>query len=109
MKTQHTPGPWNRNIPPAYHYPVIYAGRNTHVAQVIHNGERNGQSAAETEANCNLIAAAPETLEALHTAAYALGNILLHYGSAMSNNDRAAHKKTLDALTAQINRAKGES
>jgi hypothetical protein len=56
----HTSGPWHRNIKPASHYPVIFAGRNTHVARVIDQGLPE----AEIEANCNLIAAAPELLAA---------------------------------------------
>ncbi len=60
MSAKHTPGPWHRNIKPARKYPIVFAGRSTHVAQVcsVSNDE-------ETEANCNLIAAAPELLEAL--------------------------------------------
>lgn len=61
MSTTHTPGPWDRNIRPASRYPIIFAGRNTHVAQVC----TRGLSEAEQEANCNLIAAAPELLAAL--------------------------------------------
>jgi hypothetical protein len=61
MTTNHTPGPWGRNIKPASHYPIIYAGRNTHVAQVISRGLTD----AECEANCDLIAAAPDLLAAL--------------------------------------------
>lgn len=57
----NTPGPWGRNIKPASHYPIVYAGRNTHIAQVI----TQGLTEAEAEANCNLIAAAPELLEML--------------------------------------------
>ena len=56
----HTKGRWNRNIAPASRYPVIYAGRNTHVALVI----SQGLPEAEQEANANLIAAAPDLLEA---------------------------------------------
>lgn len=58
---KHTKGPWSRNIKPASHYPIIFAGRNTHVAQVI----SKGLTTDEIEANCDLIAAAPELLEAL--------------------------------------------
>lgn len=61
LRHTHTPGPWSRNIPPAAKYPVIFAGRNTHVAMVI----TNCVSADEAEANCNLIAAAPALLSAL--------------------------------------------
>ena len=61
MKTGHTEGGWHRNIPPAAKYPIIFAGRNTHVAQVL----SRGLPESEIEANCNLIAAAPALLEAL--------------------------------------------
>jgi hypothetical protein len=57
----HTSGPWHRNIPPATKYNTIFAGRNTHVARL----SVDGLSAAEVEANCNLIAAAPDMLTAL--------------------------------------------
>jgi hypothetical protein len=70
---KHTPGPWHRNIKPASKYPVIWAGRNTHVA-VLADGARHGGSLPEEEqeANINLIAAAPELLEALSLAADSL-------------------------------------
>jgi hypothetical protein len=58
----HTPGPWHRNIPPARKYQTIWAGRNTHVAALSPNAS---MSDAELEANINLIAAAPDMLEAL--------------------------------------------
>ena len=58
---EHTPGPWHRNIKPAARYPIVFAGRNTHVAQI----KTQGLSEAEQEANCNLIAAAPDMLAAL--------------------------------------------
>lgn len=57
---EHTPGPWHRNIPPATKYNTVFAGRNTHIAHL----NRIGLSPEEVEANCNLIAAAPEMLEA---------------------------------------------
>ena len=64
--SKHTPGPWHRNIAPATRYPVIFAGRNTHIASVLF-GARHGQTLpdAEIEANCNIIAAAPEMLTVL--------------------------------------------
>lgn len=58
--TNHTPAPWRRNIKPASKYPVIYAGRNTHVAIV----ERSGLTPEEIEANCDLIKGAPDLLQA---------------------------------------------
>jgi hypothetical protein len=56
----HTPGPWQRNIRASGKYPVIYAGRNTHILTVCQ--QSNPQ---ETEANIDLACAAPELLEAL--------------------------------------------
>jgi hypothetical protein len=63
METKYTPGPWHRNIAPAAKYPIIFAGRNTHVAQV----KTQGLSEAEQEANADLIAAAPDLADALLT------------------------------------------
>jgi len=60
MKTQHTPGPWNRNIAPATKYCVIFAGRNEHIASIRHIKEGD-----EAEANHNLITAAPDLLAAM--------------------------------------------
>lgn len=62
--SKHTPGPWNRNIKPARKYTTIFAGRNTHVARLV----TEGLSDEELEANCNLIAAAPEMYELLGAA-----------------------------------------
>lgn len=61
-----TPGPWHRNIKPADKYPVVWAGRNTHVA-VLALGVRHGKSLSEDqlEANLDLISAAPDMYEAL--------------------------------------------
>ena len=60
---KYTPGPWNRNIPPASKYTTIYAGRNTHIARVV----TDGLSENEIEGNANLIATAPDMLSALET------------------------------------------
>ena len=69
-KKAHTPGPWHRNIKPARKYPTVWAGRNTHIAAVVAgapHGSGNGETMSdeEMEANIDLIAAAPEMLEAL--------------------------------------------
>lgn len=56
--SEHTPGPWHRNIKPASKYNTIFAGRNTHVARLVIDQLAEG----EVEANCNLIAAAPSLL-----------------------------------------------
>lgn len=60
-KQTHTPGPWHRNIRANGKYPVVFAGRNTHVATAA----QFPQNPEETEANIDLIAAAPELLAAL--------------------------------------------
>ena len=66
--TEHTKGPWHRNIPPASKYCIVFAGRNTHVAKI----ESSGLTPEEIEGNCNLIAAAPELLEALDSVKFCL-------------------------------------
>lgn len=60
----HTPGPWNRNIPPARKYGTIFAGQNKHVCHLA----TGGMSDDEIEANCSLIVAAPDLLAALKLA-----------------------------------------
>lgn len=51
----HTAGPWHRNIKAGGKYPAVFAGRNQHVAVVTQQ-----KTADETEANIDLIAAAPD-------------------------------------------------
>ena len=63
-KQGHTVGPWHRNIRREGRYPVVFAGRNQHVATASQQDDP-----AETEANIDLISAAPELLEALTDAA----------------------------------------
>jgi hypothetical protein len=58
--TAHTPGPWYRNIRASGKYPTIFAGRNTRVAVASQQ-----KDSSVTEANIDLIAAAPELLAAL--------------------------------------------
>lgn len=53
-----TTGGWNRNVKPASHYPVIFAGRNTHVAQIVSKFIPEAQQ----EANCDAIAQVPALL-----------------------------------------------
>lgn len=56
----HTKGPWHRNIRANGKYPVVFAGRNQHVATVSQQADGD-----QTEANIDLIAAAPELLVVL--------------------------------------------
>lgn len=62
VSARHTKGPWHRNVPPATKYITIWSGRNTHVARVVTDGRLTPE---EVEANCDLIAAAPELLASL--------------------------------------------
>lgn len=94
-KGTHTPGPWNRNIKPASKYTVIFAGRNTHVARVI----PDGLPEEEVEANCNLIVAAPELLEALERAETALAFFV--------NDEGESDVEALAQAQAAIAKAKG--
>lgn len=61
--TKHTPGPWHRNVKPAAHYPVIFAGwAGKSVMTAVAD---SAIPEAEAEANHQLITAAPDLLEAL--------------------------------------------
>ena len=66
-EVKHTTGGWARNIKPATKYNCIYAGRNTPVAYLATDLPHD-----EVEANCSLIAAAPDMLAALQMAVPAL-------------------------------------
>lgn len=90
MTQSHTPGPWHRNIKPASKYTCVFAGRNTHVAYVA----TGGLSEDEIEANCNLVTAAPDMLEALkavkdwmleeeHLAGKVFGSVPFNYKTTM--------------------------
>lgn len=59
----HTAGPWHRNIRANGRYPVVFSGRNNHIATVSQQA-----NPAETEANIDLIAAAPDLLAACQAA-----------------------------------------
>lgn len=93
--TEHTPGPWHRNIKPASRYPTIYAGRNTHVCSVSRQDDET------MEANLLLIRAAPDMLAALKDAELFLAN--------EPNRDKDGWMSdTLAAIRAAIAKAKGE-
>lgn len=59
--TQHTSGPWHRNIKPARKYPTVFAGRNTHIAVM----QSISLTDEEIEANTNLVMASPDLYAAL--------------------------------------------
>ena len=83
IKTNHAPGPWHRNVPPATKYNTIFAGRNTHVCHMT----VTGLPPEQVEANCSLIAAAPEMLDLL-LRLYERRNLLL------ANIGAAGHRQT---------------
>lgn len=62
MKSKHTPGPWRRTLDWTSRYKTIFADRNTQIAHLVVNG--SVQTNSEIEGNANLIAAAPDLLQA---------------------------------------------
>lgn len=56
-----TLGRWDRNIAPASRYPIIYAGRNTHVVEII----TRSITPAQAEANASLVPKAVNAIPAL--------------------------------------------
>lgn len=72
MSAKHTLGPWHRNIKPVTKYPVIFAGRNVHIAKVLDAGI----GLSEAEANADLLAAAPDLLAELELAHQVIRNAL---------------------------------
>jgi hypothetical protein len=62
-KPEHTPGPWARNIRAGGKYPTVYAGPMGHHSHVAH--VCRATTPEETEANIDLIAAAPTMLDTL--------------------------------------------
>lgn len=83
IKTSHTPGSWHRNIPPATKYNTVFAGRNTHVCHMT----VTGLPPEQVEANCSLIAAAPEVLDLLLRLYEGMNLLLAKIGAA-------AHRQT---------------
>jgi hypothetical protein len=93
-KSQHTPGPWWRNIDARY--PIFSQQRHQKVAQVLHGG-RTGVTEAEALANCDLIAAAPELLDSLR-------NLV---GLAGMRGSISEYRAALDDARAAIAKATG--
>ena len=101
-KQGHTVGPWHRNIRREGRYPVVFAGRNQHVATASQQDDP-----AETEANIDLISAAPELLEALNVIARASERSEKLFGGSMSEVTRVFENITRVARAA-IARATGQ-
>ena len=79
---KHTKGPWHRNIRADGKYPVVFSGRNQHVATV--SQQKDG---AETEANIDLIAAAPD--------GYELAKMILETNDTIEGPVRQAARRLL--------------
>ena len=90
----HTPGPWHRNIRAGGKYPIIFSGRNKHVAQACQQ-----RDPAETESNIDLIAAAPDLLAALELVCQQL----------RAEEPYQGEPTFLSQIRAAIARAKGEA
>lgn len=71
---QHTPTPWHRNIRADGRHPIIWAGRNTHIAQVLGHKEL---PAHEIEANIDYIVNCVNNYDALQSNNAALVSVLL--------------------------------
>jgi len=99
MKTQHTPGPWHRNVAPATKYCVIFAGRNEHIASIRHCKEGD-----EAEANHNLITAAPDLLAALEDSEF-----LLRKAAQVSGPIQDSFRRSAEDARAAIAKARGEA
>lgn len=91
--SKHTPGPWHRNVPPAEKYSTIYCGESGNIQHIAHLASKGEKTTAEMEANCNLIAAAPELLESLTK----LANIATH-PKATKADIRMIARESLSAI-----------
>ena len=92
---KHTSGPWHRNIRANGKYPVVFAGRNQHIATAAPQ-----KDSAETEANISLLSAAPELLDAL---------VLLLPYAARAIQGTTEGQPLLDAARAAITKATGDT
>ena len=88
---------WHRNIKPASKYAIIFTGKapnHKHVAQVLSSGLTDD----EVESNCNLIAAAPELLDALQ-------NLVWRYEEYADSGDEEC--EFMEAARKALNKADG--
>jgi len=97
---KHTQGPWGRNIAPAWKYPVIFAGRNTHVAKII----TDELPESEQEANAHLIAAAPDLLQALEDAAF-----LMRMAAKIAGPMQDSFKRSAEDAAKALAKAEGNA
>jgi hypothetical protein len=99
MISQHTPGPWYRNIRAAGKYPIIFSGdapNHEHIAQALQLRGRPD----EVEANIDLIAAAPALLAALRLAEQILAMVPDHFARELPGGYGAVKGATDEARAA---------
>jgi len=99
ITTRHTPGPWKtgRQHSDTGNIEIAAQGLDSLIAIITCKewGYGGTVSRKKATANAQLIAAAPELLEALQDTTEALANVLLHCGEMMSEHDRHGRKKTV--------------
>lgn len=107
MKTQHTPGPWARNISPAWKYPIYDENNHNKIAYIIRDA---CITEAEQEANLNLIATAPELLECLQETLSELQAVFTWQIENKRISEVVATQRisTINKAGAAIAKAKGE-
>jgi hypothetical protein len=110
--TQHTPGPWVTDLLPVEGDKTrkcfVFAGPDDETRKDICD-VHNWRGKKQREANARLIAAAPELREAGENAAASLRNLLAQFKTSMTPADYAGRTKVLDALSAALTKAAGES
>lgn len=104
MTSKHIAAGWHRNIPPASKYPIIFAGRNTHVAQIL----TQGLTPEEIEAHANLITAAPELLKALKFVQEAMHGLAHSADDVPEWNEGGTAFEASAAVAAAIAKAEGK-
>lgn len=102
MADKHTPGPWHRNIRARGKYPVVFSGRNKHVTVVCQ--QRNPD---ETEANIDLVAAAPELLDDLREAWNLVMFLVSHLQGRMGEGALAEMEAKADGWAETILKSTG--
>jgi hypothetical protein len=101
MNGKHTPGPWKT-------WPSIHSGRTYVVLNTYKDGDRGYIATAITEEDAQLIAAAPELLEALKAA---MAFIESHVADPDITDEMCDKYAALQKLNpdAVINKAEGRS
>jgi len=87
---KHTAAPWHRNIKAEGKYPIVFSGRNNHVAKILQQ-----ENPEETEANISLIAEAPNMYDLLK-------EVRQHVDRNTNKGRASATVKKIDELMKEI-------